>query len=324
MICKWCGETLKTGDKTCKRCRREVPALSDCGGFYDLVPAAMPVEIRREPAAQRNLPPQEPVHTPIVPVLPDHEGQRAKRKNLILLIAVILVAGLLINTIILNGKINDANDTIDLLQAQLEEQEEQPSGGKPENTEPSTVDPDEDEEEEPSASTDPSGKEEDEDPTEQGNQKDESAISVQISADTPIELTEAQAAQLYNEPLYFELKDMDGEVQVSLYLVLDQENEELTLWILEGRDDFDQITMSWIASRKGQQLDGAMITSTESPMAGNQLEWDDIDEDENREYLGCRLNITNYASGSLLHCEILCEDDGQEVVMITVKGIILQ
>ena len=35
MICKWCGETLKTGAKTCRRCKREIPAKSDCGGYYD-------------------------------------------------------------------------------------------------------------------------------------------------------------------------------------------------------------------------------------------------------------------------------------------------
>lgn len=323
MICKWCGETLKTGDKTCKRCRREVPALSDCGGFYDLVPTAMPVEYRNTLSAEQNAPIQKPV-TPIAPVLPDHEGQRAKRKNLILVIAVILVAGLLINTFVLNGKLSDANDTIDQLQSRLEEQEDQPSGGKPENTEPSTVDPDEGGEEEPSASTDPSGKEEDEDPTEQGNQKEEAVISAEISSETTVGLTEDQAAQLYSEPLYIELKDADGEVQVSLYLVLDQESEELTLWILEGRDEFDEIIINWIASRKGQMLDGELITASESPMAGNQLEWDDIDEDENQEYLGCRLNIANYASGSLLHCDIVCEVEGQEVVVITVSGVTLQ
>lgn len=40
MFCKWCGGRLAPSDSKCKRCGREVPALSDCGGFYDLVPDA--------------------------------------------------------------------------------------------------------------------------------------------------------------------------------------------------------------------------------------------------------------------------------------------
>lgn len=40
MICKWCGNKLSPTNTKCKRCGKEVPALSDCGGFYDLVPNA--------------------------------------------------------------------------------------------------------------------------------------------------------------------------------------------------------------------------------------------------------------------------------------------
>ncbi len=43
MFCKWCGAELPFGAVQCKRCNREVPPLSDCGGFYDFVPAARPV-----------------------------------------------------------------------------------------------------------------------------------------------------------------------------------------------------------------------------------------------------------------------------------------
>lgn len=37
MFCKWCGGNLSSSDIKCRCCGREVPALSDCGGFYDLV-----------------------------------------------------------------------------------------------------------------------------------------------------------------------------------------------------------------------------------------------------------------------------------------------
>lgn len=52
MFCKWCGGNLASSDTKCKRCGREVSALSDCGGFYDLVPNAKNnVEVRQVPLA---------------------------------------------------------------------------------------------------------------------------------------------------------------------------------------------------------------------------------------------------------------------------------
>lgn len=40
MFCKWCGEPVKTGQVKCSGCGRELPPLSECGGFYNLVPEA--------------------------------------------------------------------------------------------------------------------------------------------------------------------------------------------------------------------------------------------------------------------------------------------
>lgn len=37
MFCKWCGEPTKAGQIKCRSCGRELPPISDCGGFYDLV-----------------------------------------------------------------------------------------------------------------------------------------------------------------------------------------------------------------------------------------------------------------------------------------------
>lgn len=71
MFCKWCGGNLVSSDTKCNRCGKEIPALSDCGGFYDLVPnAKKPVECDPEPAVltggtacqpQPPEPPKEPV-----------------------------------------------------------------------------------------------------------------------------------------------------------------------------------------------------------------------------------------------------------------------
>lgn len=39
MFCKWCGADLSDTAAKCPRCGRDIPAMSDCGGFYDLVPS---------------------------------------------------------------------------------------------------------------------------------------------------------------------------------------------------------------------------------------------------------------------------------------------
>ena len=41
MICKWCGAKIDISKGKCSVCGRDIPALSDCGGFYDVVPKAM-------------------------------------------------------------------------------------------------------------------------------------------------------------------------------------------------------------------------------------------------------------------------------------------
>lgn len=40
MICKWCGARVDPVKKSCGRCGRKILPLSDCGGFYDVVPDA--------------------------------------------------------------------------------------------------------------------------------------------------------------------------------------------------------------------------------------------------------------------------------------------
>lgn len=47
MFCKWCGDSLTPSDRKCSRCGKEVSALSDCGGFYDLVPGAKKPPVSR-------------------------------------------------------------------------------------------------------------------------------------------------------------------------------------------------------------------------------------------------------------------------------------
>ncbi len=40
MICKWCGEAVDPSKGFCGKCGRELPPMSECGGFYQVMPSA--------------------------------------------------------------------------------------------------------------------------------------------------------------------------------------------------------------------------------------------------------------------------------------------
>lgn len=77
MFCKWCGGNIASSDTKCKRCGKEVPALSDCGGFYDLVPnAKKPSNVQ----PGRVVPPVKPAPPPRKPE-PTREVEPEKAKK---------------------------------------------------------------------------------------------------------------------------------------------------------------------------------------------------------------------------------------------------
>ena len=53
MFCKWCGKTIKSTDKCCPDCGRETPAMSDCGGLYDLRCSTAPSALKASPTAEK-------------------------------------------------------------------------------------------------------------------------------------------------------------------------------------------------------------------------------------------------------------------------------
>lgn len=44
MLCKWCGADVPNSETKCPRCKRDMTAKSDCGGFYDIVSAPKKAE----------------------------------------------------------------------------------------------------------------------------------------------------------------------------------------------------------------------------------------------------------------------------------------
>lgn len=103
MFCKWCGADLSDSAVKCGRCGREVPALSDCGGFYDLVPSA-----RNNGAVPVQQPPRKPERPE--PVRKEPMKQEPQKKSGGALSLVICCVGFLLVLILIfsmQGKINN-------------------------------------------------------------------------------------------------------------------------------------------------------------------------------------------------------------------------
>lgn len=113
MICKWCGAGVNPADKKCARCGREIPALSDCGGFYDVAPRAL-----------RNAPqPRETV--PVAPAAPAPAPVQGGKAGLVLsLVALLAVAALIIAAMAMMGRISELESRVYSLSGQVEELKE--------------------------------------------------------------------------------------------------------------------------------------------------------------------------------------------------------
>lgn len=216
MICKWCGEPLKAGARTCRRCRQEIPALSDCGGFYDLVQESAPVA----PPIPK-VPPVE--EAPIRPVLPE----RKKSSPLLGVICCAAIAAalvLLVMNVSLSGKLTEAGEEIDRLRSQLEAEEE------------TTV-------------TDPAApiinglEQKDPEPTEEA---DEILIKLKDGAGE-ITLSAAQNSQLKSETLHFAVIPEGGEDPVLTFTLQRQKEETLSLRITQT-DGVSLYSVQWHSS----------------------------------------------------------------------------
>ena len=156
MFCKWCGGNIASSDTKCKRCGKEVPALSDCGGFYDLVPSAKkPSNAQPEPVA----PPVKPASPPRKPEpVREVELARAKKNSkkpflglallnvvgFLLVIAMLLIVLSKVNqySTEVNGLRNDLrtiSEKIDSLAEATEPVTTEPEVTETESTEPTTI-----------------------------------------------------------------------------------------------------------------------------------------------------------------------------------------
>ncbi len=92
MFCKWCGQTLASGELKCRRCGKEIPPMSDCGGFFDLIALSKPnsVETNTRPVSFPPISAQR--QQPIPP----------KKRRKLPIIALVVISVLLIASVALN------------------------------------------------------------------------------------------------------------------------------------------------------------------------------------------------------------------------------
>lgn len=89
MICKWCGAPVDVTRGKCSACGRELPPLSDCGGFYNIVPGAARPEA--QPCVQQTHSEPQSSTEPVSP------PPRQKKRPVLPLVtlAVLLLVGVL-------------------------------------------------------------------------------------------------------------------------------------------------------------------------------------------------------------------------------------
>jgi len=142
MFCKWCGGDLAKNDKKCSRCGRAVPAKSDCGGFYDLVP---------NPVA-----PASPARNdqPAGPTVIHMDAPKPSPVPLILsIVSLVLILALLLSNFSMCGSLEEAERKMDALEDRIISLEQE--AAMPEPTVPPTTVPETTVEETTEATTEP-------------------------------------------------------------------------------------------------------------------------------------------------------------------------
>ncbi len=158
MFCKWCGGTLTPAETKCKRCGKEIPARSDCGGFYDLVPTAKPPveKVADGIHPDRRVDPVSNFSQNVVDPKLDKKTPKKKKVNggpLLLVGAMTLLCFfvLFLQILLLNGKIaqqtekmNGLKNDLNTLGEQIQElhgHENRPTETAPEQNNDNTVVP---------------------------------------------------------------------------------------------------------------------------------------------------------------------------------------
>lgn len=199
MFCKNCGATIPAADEKCARCGFKAPALSDCGGFYDLAP---------------NAPKAAPVpRSAPVAVAPDKKKSEGMGRWIVLSILALVILALQVFIFV---KLADHENRLDNLFRMIADAEEEqttpkPSGDQDNNEEPQQTAP----ETTPSSEPAPTG----------GAAPDDPEPSIPQETDPPTTVPTEQAPFWANRLICVE--DNLEQDDVAL-MYLDGERTELT------------------------------------------------------------------------------------------------
>lgn len=123
MFCKWCGKAVNPSERSCPSCGRELPSLSECGGFYNLVPAARNVETgRRKSDESPSLGKANPENELKQEKRTNESRERRRRKTLLL--PAIVCAAAIISLILLaiqQIRLAGISDRIKCIEQRVEE-----------------------------------------------------------------------------------------------------------------------------------------------------------------------------------------------------------
>lgn len=114
MFCKWCGQTIKTTDAACPACGRQTPALSDCGGLYNLKIEKAVTVVMPDPAEKRD-------------ALAEKDKKTVEKTRTWMLfctaMTIIFVLALLVGSALFTWQIRQMREEIDTLKEALEEEQ---------------------------------------------------------------------------------------------------------------------------------------------------------------------------------------------------------
>lgn len=324
MICKWCGSPQESGDRVCARCGREIPPISDCGGFYDLVPGACAAAGVGRPAEPAPVP-ERPVQPRPVPVDQSKLKKRKRRgyERLALLAALVLLVALFLHNCGLSSDLKRTEEELrqvteelgELKKAQSKDSEDsqdsKETGGSdvPEETGESQTDETAGSEQESTAEWEPE------------SQPEEPAIRIVILANGQADVNTAEyegwsrnSAEREEDSLRVPLVTPGG-VSVELFLKWNEEMEaELTV-LEDGRAPEARYAFCWQHRQNGSD-DWQDVQREDSGSRQDQPLMNPLDI--------CGTSQKLPQEGGELRCIITRTDNTGETVTIVISGIMFE
>lgn len=312
MFCKNCGATISAADEKCARCGFKAPALSDCGGFYDLAPNApkpAPVPQSAPPAAAPAPKKSEGMGRWIVPSI----------------LALVILA----LQVFIFVKLADHENRLNNLFSMLEDVEEEqtapaPSGDQDNNDDPQPTDPETTPSTEPEASQQPGSPDDPEpsipdetEPPTTAPTEERSWFNRLICIEDDLEKDNAALLYLDGEKAEFARAREDGEGRTAITYRCDAESDRNIVVKIE---DFANNLYKVYCSLYGD-FGTLSLPGTINIYDGETLVCDPLEAAIEGETIFAEVDLSAVAPGKSLRCEICWDNEEDGCVTITLDGL---